>query len=259
MRVYGVGTEILLAEFQLASGASGININNTGIATAGTDANISLNLQSKGTGGIFLQAPAGTTRITINGSTGAVSIPGTLSAGVTTITGTALVGSTTSGIRVSNNALTSIGTDNNIPITFQTKGSGNFVFTNGTTTRLTINTSSGLFTINGTIISGSISITGTGAFGNALSALEVGSNYIQGVGTDVNIPIVIASKNAGIIYLRTGAVDRLTINGATGLVSIANDLSVTGNHTQTGTSTLTGRVGIGKAPHATYACDIMEP
>ena len=143
-----------------------------------------------------------------------------------------MVGSTTSGIRVSNNALTSIGTDNNIPITFQTKVSGNFVFTNGTTTRLTINTSSGLFTI-GTIISGSISITGTGAFGNALSALEVGSNYIQGVGTDVNIPIIIASKNTGIIYLRTGAVDRLTINGATGLVSIANDLSVTGNHTHT--------------------------
>jgi hypothetical protein len=44
----------------------------------------------------------------------------------------------------------------------------------------------------------------------------------------VNIPIVIASKNAGIIYLRTGAVDRLTINGATGLVSIANDLTARG-------------------------------
>jgi hypothetical protein len=74
MKTYGITGDTSITEFTTVT--QGINITSTGIATAGTDVNISLNLQSKGIGGIFLQAPTGTTRITINGSTGAVSMPG---------------------------------------------------------------------------------------------------------------------------------------------------------------------------------------
>jgi hypothetical protein len=43
---------------------------------------------------------------------------------------------------------------------------------------------------------------------------------------------------------------------ATETITAETNLAVTGTSTHTGTTTLTGRVGIGKAPHATYACDV---
>ena len=39
-------------------------------------------------------------------------------------------------------------------------------------------------------------------------------------------------------------------------VSFTGSATIDTNLTVSGTSTLTGRVGIGKAPHATYACDV---
>ena len=269
MKVYGVGTEILLAEFLLASGASGINITNTAIATAGTDANISLNLQSKGTGGIFLQAPAGTTRITINGSTGGVSIGGTLSAGATTITGnsavigTLEVGSATAELLISGNAITAQGSDANIPLSFQTKGTSAFSIRTGATptTRLSI-TDAGLVSIGGGLNTGSI--TSTGAItattniscGTIASFTRISAGSIFVDGNDVSIPLSISAKGVGALTLSTNTTARLTINSA-GLATFANDVSITGTNTTTGNSTLTGNVGIGKAPSLTYKVDVL--
>ncbi len=43
----------------------------------------------------------------------------------------------------------------------------------------------------------------------------------------------------------------------TGNINTETNLTVTGTSTHTGTSTLTGRVGIAKAPHATYPLDVL--
>jgi hypothetical protein len=269
MKVYGILADTAIAEFSSSTGAQGINITNTAIATAGTDANISLNLQAKGTGGIFLQAPSGTTRITINGSTGAVSIPGTLSAGATTITGnssvsgTMSIGSATAQLLIGGNSITAQGSDANIPISITTKGTSAFSIRTGTTptTRLSI-TDVGLVTIGGGLNTGSI--TSTGAItattniscGTVASFIRISAGSLTVTGNDVSIPLSISAKGVGALTLSTNTVTRLTIAGDTGLATFANNVSITGTNTTTGTSTLTGRVGIGKAPHATYACDI---
>ena len=257
LKVYGYDIETLLAEFTLASGASGINIGNNYIATAGTDANISLNIQSKGTGGIFLQAPAGTTRITINGSTGAVSMGGTLSAGATTITGNSSVvgnlaiGTATAQLSITGNSINAQGSDANIPITITTKGTSSFGIRTGATptTRLSIS-ELGSVTIGGGITSGSITSSGTVSVGPiaAFTRISAGSIFVEG--NDVSIPLSISAKGVGALTFSTNTASRLTINSA-GLATFANDISVAG------LSTLTGRVGIGKAPHATYACDVL--
>ena len=257
LKVYGYDIETLLAEFVLASGASGINIGNNYIATAGTDTNISLNIQSKGTGGIFLQAPAGTTRMTINGSTGGVSIPGTLSEGVTTITGnsavlgTLEVGSATAELLISGSSIITQGSDANIPLSFQTKGTSSFSIRTGTTptTRLAIS-ELGSVTIGGGISSGSITSSGTVTVGGLTSFTRISAGSIFVEGNDVSIPLSISAKGVGALTFSTNTASRLTINSA-GLASFTNDISVAG------LSTLTGRVGIGKAPHATYACDVL--
>ena len=258
LKVYGYDIETLLAEFVLASGATGINITSTGIATAGTDTNISLNLQSKGTGGIFLQAPAGTTRITINGSTGGVSIPGTLSAGATTITGNSSVignlaiGTATAQLSINGNSIVAQGSDANIPLSFQTKGISSFNILTGATptTRLSIS-DLGAVTIGGGITSGSITSSGTVSVGPIAAFTRISAGSIFVAGNDVTIPLAISAKGAGSITFTTNTTTRLTISGSTGNAIFANDISVAG------LSTLTGRVGIGKAPHATYACDVL--
>jgi hypothetical protein len=77
MQVYGVSTETLLAEFQLASGASGIQIGNNFIANAGTDTNIPLYIVTKGTGNLYFQTNTNTDRLTINGTSGNIGIGNT--------------------------------------------------------------------------------------------------------------------------------------------------------------------------------------
>ena len=51
----------------------------------------------------------------------------------------------------------------------------------------------------------------------------------------------------------SGTIERLSVGGN---IRATGNITVDTNLTATGTSTLTGRVGIGKAPHATYACDV---
>ena len=258
LKVYGYLTETLLAEFTLASGASGVNIGNNYIATAGTDANISLNIQTKGTGGIFLQAPSGTTRMTINGSTGGVSMGGTLSAGATTITGNSSVvgnlaiGTATAQLSITGNSINAQGSDANIPITITTKGTGAFGIRTGTTptTRLSIS-ELGSVTIGGGITSGSITSSGTVSVGPIAAFTRISAGSIFVAGNDVTIPLAISAKGVGSITFTTNTTTRLTISGSTGNAIFANDISVAG------LSTLTGRVGIGKSPHATYACDVL--
>ena len=90
LKVYGYLTETLLAEFVLASGASGIGIYNNTINAIGTDVNVNMSLASKGTGTLQLWTNS-VSRLSIS-SAGAVSIGGTLSAGATTITGNVGIG-----------------------------------------------------------------------------------------------------------------------------------------------------------------------
>ena len=79
-------------------------------------------------------------------STGAVSIGGTLSAGATTITGnsavvgTLEVGAATAELLISGNSIVTQGSDANIPLTLQTKGTSSFAINTGATpaTRLSI-------------------------------------------------------------------------------------------------------------------------
>jgi hypothetical protein len=78
-----------------------------------------------------------------------------------------------------------------------------------------------------------------------------------------NIPIILiptttnlqvdSTKNLIVGTVASGTIERLSVGGnirATGTITADTNL------TATGTSTLTGRVGIAKAPHATYACDV---
>jgi hypothetical protein len=58
----------------------------------------------------------------------------------------------------------------------------------------------------------------------------------------------------------TTPIERLHAGGnirTTGNITVDTNLTVTGTSTHTGTSTLTGRVGIAKAPHATYSLDVL--
>jgi hypothetical protein len=264
MKVYGILGDTAIAEFSSSTGSQGINITNTAIATAGTDANISLNLQSKGTGGIFLQAPAGTTRITINGSTGGVSIGGTLSAGATTITGnsavlgTLEVGSATAELLISGNAITAQGSDVAIPITITTKGTSAFGIRTGATptTRLSIS-NTGAVSIGGTLSAGATTITGAISAGSIASIITLTSGSLSVSGNDVSIPLSLSAKGTGALTLSTNTTTRLTIAGDTGLATFANNVSITGTNTTTGNSTLTGNVGIGKAPSLTYKVDVL--
>jgi len=255
LKVYGYDIETLLAEFVLASGASGIGIYNNTINAIGTDVNVNMSLASKGTGTLQLWTNS-VSRLSIS-STGGVSIPGTLSAGVTTITGNSSVignlaiGTATAQLLITGNTIVAQGSDANIPLSFQTKGTSSFSIRTGTTptTRLAIS-ELGSVTIGGGISSGSITSSGTVTVGGLTSFTRISAGSIFVEGNDVSIPLSISAKGVGALTFSTNTASRLTINSA-GLASFTNDISVAG------LSTLTGRVGIGKAPHATYACDVL--
>ena len=68
------------------------------------------------------------------------------------------------------------------------------------------------------------------------SNLQVGTSYNLIVGS-----------------VASGTIERLSVGGN---IRTTGNITAETNLTVTGTSTLTGRVGIGKAPHATYACDV---
>ncbi len=267
MKVYGVGTETLLAEFSTSVGTQGININATSIVATGTDVNIPISLASKGTGITTLNTN-GVVRLSIS-SAGAVSIGGTLSAGATTITGNSAVigtldvGSATAELNINGNSIITQGSDANIPLSFQTKGTSSFSIRTGATptTRLSI-TDAGAVSIGGSLSTGSI--TSTGAItattniscGSLTSFTRVSAGSIFVEGNDVSIPLSISAKGVGALTLSTNTATRLTIS-STGLATFANDVSITGTNTTTGNSTLTGNVGIGKAPSVTYKVDVL--
>jgi hypothetical protein len=255
MKVYGILADTSIAEFTTSTGTQGMNINPTAIVATGTDANINISLASKGTGVTTLNTN-GVIRLSISG-TGAVTIGGTLSAGVTTITGNSSVvgnlaiGTATAQLSITGNSINAQGSDANIPITITTKGTSSFGIRTGATptTRLSIS-ELGSVTIGGGITSGSITSSGTVSVGPiaAFTRISAGSIFVEG--NDVSIPLSISAKGVGALTFSTNTASRLTINSA-GLATFANDISVAG------LSTLTGRVGIGKAPHATYACDVL--
>jgi hypothetical protein len=51
----------------------------------------------------------------------------------------------------------------------------------------------------------------------------------------------------------TGTIERLSVGGN---IRATGNITAETNLTSTGTSTLTGRVGIGTTPHSTYVCDV---
>ena len=263
--IYGFNNSTTALEYlSISTQTQGLSITNTGIATIGTDANVSLNLQSKGTGGIFLQAPAGTTRITVDGSTGAVTIGGPLNEGTTTITGSISVGASTAQLSINGNSITAQGSDLNIPITLQTKGTSSFTINTGATptVRLTISNLGAVSIGTNTLATGTITTTGaisattnvTAGSTTSYTRISAGSVFTEG--SDVSIPPNISAKGSGDLTLSTNTATRLTIGG-TGLATFANDLAITGTNTTTGTSTLTGNVGIGKVPSVTYKVDVL--
>jgi hypothetical protein len=159
---------------------------------------------------------------------------------------------------ISGNAITAQGSDVAIPIIITTKGTSAFSIRTGATptTRLSI-TDAGLVTIGGGLNTGSI--TSTGAItattniscGTVASFIRISAGSLSVTGNDVSIPLSISAKGVGALTLSTNTATRLTIAGDTGLATFANNVSITG------TSTLTGNVGIGKAPSATYKVDVL--
>jgi hypothetical protein len=172
------------------------------------------------------------------------------------VLGTLEVGSDTVELLISGNSIITQESDTNIPLSFQTKGTSAFSIRTGTTptTRLAIS-ELGSVTIGGGLSTRSITSTGTITSGSLASFTRISAGSIIVEGNDVSIPLSISTKGVGSLTLSTNTTTRLTIS-STALATFANDLTVSGNLTQTGTSTLTGRVGIGKSPHATYACDV---
>jgi hypothetical protein len=140
------GNSVVVGTLEVGAATAELLISGNSIITQGTDANIPLTLQTKGTSSFSINTGATpTSRLTITNA-GAVNIPGTLSAGATTITGnsavigTLEVGAATAELLISGNSIIAQGTDANIPLTLQTKGTSGFAINTGATptSRLTI-------------------------------------------------------------------------------------------------------------------------
>jgi hypothetical protein len=169
------GNSVVVGTLEVGAATAELLISGNSIITQGTDANIPLTLQTKGTSGFAINTGATpTSRLTITNA-GAVNIPGTLSAGATTITGnsavigTLEVGAATAELLISGNSIITQGTDANIPLTLQTKGTSGFAINTGATptSRLTI-------TDAGNIGIGNISPIGPLCIGNASVASSDG-------------------------------------------------------------------------------------
>jgi hypothetical protein len=140
------GNSAVIGTLEVGAATAELLISGNSIVAQGSDANIPLTLQTKGTSSFAINTGATpAARLTITDA-GAVSIPGTLSAGVTTITGnsavigTLEVGAATAELLISGNSIATAGTDANIPLTLQTKGTSSFAINTGATptSRLTI-------------------------------------------------------------------------------------------------------------------------
>jgi hypothetical protein len=140
------GNSAVVGTLEVGAATAELLISGNSIITQGTDANIPLTLQTKGTSSFAINTGATpTSRLTITNA-GAVNIPGTLSTGATTITGnsavigTLEVGAATAELLISGNSIITQGTDANIPLTLQTKGTSSFAINTGATptSRLTI-------------------------------------------------------------------------------------------------------------------------
>ena len=133
------GNSVVVGTLEVGSATEELLISGNSIIAQGSNSNISLTLQTKGTSNFTIntgETPAA--RLTIT-NTGAVSIPGTLSVGATTITGNSVVlgtlevGAATAELLISGNSIITQGTDVNIPLTLQTKGTSSFVINTGAT------------------------------------------------------------------------------------------------------------------------------
>jgi hypothetical protein len=195
---------------------------------AGTDANISLHLRSKGTGDVRFM-PGGTTTLACYQATSAVNFVG--------ITPAATGGAV---------SIAAQGTDANVPVNIQSRGTGalNF-FTNSAQQFRIANTTSA---VNYVDVSGGA--TGTGP-------------TISSTGSDANVRLDVVSKGTGTIRLRPGNNAALEITPATSAVNYVNitnaattvapSISVAGSDTNVGLALTTK--GTGDITFKGYALD----
>ena len=190
------------------------------VSVAGSDTNINLNLTGKGTGGVAIQG-YGATVLNVGGS------------------GTGIgnffnIYPTTNFMN-----FTLAGTDANIGYALTTKGPGSFLMaTGGGVQAAVINTASAVNYLNFT--------------GAATGA----SPIVSAVGSDVNVPLTVQSKNAGSVNLAAGSSGVNISNGTT--VTAITRISVGAGYTSFPTLSLSAPTGSGGAQAVAGAIAFMN-
>ena len=192
-------------------------------------------------------------------SNGAVSIGGTLSAGATTITGnsavvgTLEVGAATAKLLISGNSIVAQGSDANIPLTLQTKGTSSFAINTDTTTRMTIN-SSGNVGIGTSSMTYSLEVSSRQPSGAGVTSfplrITAGDLAVTNLGNNTATLIGLSTENGGgssrikcaIGHCRTDSSDRGSIVFLCNNVNDSNPVTMSDERMRI---TSTGNVGIG--------------
>ena len=191
---------------------------------------------------------------------GAVSIGGTLSVGATTITGNSVVvgtlevGAATAELLISGNSIVAQGTDANIPLTLQTKGTSSFAINTGATpaARLSITDAGNVGIGTNTRITNKLLVHqgSSGTTGATCYPLRISAGAYTSAGNGTATLIGLATQNdeyfegikCGIGHVRTGGYDVGSI------VFLCNNTQDGTNATMSDEKmriTSTGNVGIG--------------
>lgn len=190
--------------------------NGPNITALGTDTNIGMGINSKGTGPLYLQNSVGVKAF--------VAVP--VTSGVNYIQATAAA---TGGAAT----LAAVGSDTNVSLNITTQGSGTVqvngasIITASSTDTLTNKTltSPKLNQINDTNGNTSFSLTATASAVNYLSmsnAATGGAPLIDAVGSDTNIQLNIRSKGTGAVVLRSTVGVGLAVSAVASSVNYVN-------------------------------------
>lgn len=163
------------------------------LSSAGSDTNVGLNLQSKGTGAINLQTAGGTTQLAVTNTASAVNYV-----------------QVTGGATGSAPGISVVGSDTNISLGFNAKGSGIFTFVSNGGEQFRVQTIAN-------------AVNNIQVYGNTSG---IGPTLISR-GTDTNVSLNLATKGTGAIALQTGT-STLTQFQVTDTANAVNYVQVSG-------------------------------
>ncbi|MCT2560409.1 tail fiber domain-containing protein [Chryseobacterium herbae] len=219
-----------IASFFANNLTAGVSIGWEGIQTVGSRTDIPLHLNAKGAGNLIMQNSGTTGNVGVGTTTPGQRVSVVDAGNANQFNGIASFSNNnlTQGVGIGFGGIQSIGTNANVNLGLNARGTGDIIMqTNGTTGRVGIGTATPLQALSVVDAGNGNQLNGIASFvaNNLTAGISIGWEGIQSVGTRVNVPLHLNARGTEHIVMQTSG----TGNVGIGTAAPTQRLHVNGN------------------------------